>query len=71
MIEHPYIHQIHDFLDALGNTNPDESDDELAIVLIQKERGLTDGFTRVRPKESPEFDMLKRVRNQLGKKLKR
>ncbi len=65
------VRAIVEFLEALENKALDVNDDELALVHIQKDRGFTDGFTRVQPEECPEFEMLKLVKEQLEKKLKR
>jgi len=61
------VRAIVEFLDALGKR--DDNEHSFEVVDYDDNPG---GVCRpVRPEQFPEFDMLKRVREQLEKKLKR
>jgi len=61
------IRAIVEFLDALGRR--DKTEHSFEVVDFDDNPGGV--ATKVRPDQFPEFDMLKRVREQLEKKLKR
>lgn len=61
------VRAIVEFLAALGH--PDDNEHSFEVVDFDDNPGGV--AKRVRPDQFPEFDMLKRVKEQLGKKLKK
>jgi hypothetical protein len=67
------VRAIVEFLEALGddgrNYDPDDNGDSRTFEVVDFNDVPGGVANRVRPKQFPEFDMLKRVREQLEKKL--
>lgn len=69
------VRAIVEFLDALGvsdpPTDPDDSESITSFEVVEFNDVPGGIAKRVRPNQFCEFEVLKRVRGQLGKKLKR